>query len=192
MNHRRRKLLGVATTLLVPVLFGASSGRPLDIGQAAPKFEVTSVQGEPVSLAMAIRDHKAVVVLFTSTVCPYANYFASHVRDLSENYGPRGVLFLGVNSNNWESHQDVVDHIRERGVGFPMLKDQGHLIADQFGATRTPEAFLVDSTGRLRYRGWVKSKQGSPDLQRAIDAVVNGRKVPRPVTKAFGCAVDRF
>ena len=192
MDHRRRKLLGAAITLLVPVLFGASGGRPLDIGQAAPNFEVTSVQGEAVSLAIAIRDHKAVVVLFTSTVCPYANYFASHVRDLSENYGPRGVLFLGVNSNNWESHQDVVDHIRERGVGFPMLKDQGHLIADQFGATRTPEAFLVDSTGRLRYRGWVKSKQESPDLQRAIEAVIDGRQVQRPVTKAFGCAVDRF
>ena len=192
MSRRPRTILGVAAAFLVPALFGASAGRLLAIGQAVPTFETRSVQGEPVSLAVAIQNHKAVVILFTSTVCPYANYFASYVEELSEGYGPRGVLFLGVNSNNWESLEDVVDYIRERGVSFPMLKDQGHVIADQFGATRTPDAFLVDSTGRLRYRGWVKSKQGSPDLQTAIDSVINGRKVQRPVTKAFGCAVDRF
>ena len=114
------------------------------------------------------------------------------MRELSETYGPRGVLFVGVNSNNWESRQEILDHTRERGFTFPMIKDEGHVIADRLGADRTPEAFLVDSTGRLRYRGWVKSKQESPDLQHALDAVLEGRPVRRPVTKAFGCAVDRY
>ena len=164
----------------------------MDIGQPLPGFEATSLSGQAFSLETAIREHKAVVVLFTSTVCPYANYFASHVRELSETYGPRGVLFVGVNSNNWESRQEILDHMRERGFAFPMIKDEGHVIADRLGADRTPEAFLVDSTGRLRYRGWVKSKQESPDLQHALDAVLEGRPVRRPVTKAFGCAVDRF
>ena len=192
MSLRRRAFMGVATAVLVPVAAGASAGRPVDIGQPVPRFEAVSVQGEALSIETAVRDHKAVIVLFTSTVCPYANYFAAHVRELAETYGPRGVLFVGVNSNNWESRQDVVDHALERGFTFPMLKDEDHRIADRFGASRTPEVFLVDSTGRLRYRGWVKSKQESPDLQRALDAVLDGRPVRRPVTKAFGCAVDRF
>ena len=192
MSLRRRAFMGVAMAVLVPVAAGASAGRPVDIGQPVPRFEAVSVQGEALSIETAVRDHKAVIVLFTSTVCPYANYFAAHVRELAETYGPRGVLFVGVNSNNWESRQDVVDHALERGFTFPMLKDEGHRIADRFGASRTPEVFLVDSTGRLRYRGWVKSKQESPDLQRALDAVLDGRPVRRPVTKAFGCAVDRF
>jgi len=88
--------------------------------------------------------------------------------------------------------QEIIEHARERGFAFPMIKDEGHVMADRLGADRTPEAFLVDATGRLRYRGWVKSKQGSPDLQRALDAVLEGRPVRRPVTKAFGCAVDRY
>ena len=189
---RLRTLLGVAATLLVAVSARGASGKPVDIGQPVPAFEAASIQGETFSLESAIREHKAVVVLFTSTVCPYANYFAAHVRELSEAYGPRGVLFVGVNSNNWESRQEIIDHTRERGFAFPMIKDAGHVIADRLGADRTPEAFLVDATGRLRYRGWVKSKQESPDLQRALDAVLEGRPVRRPVTKAFGCAVDRF
>ncbi len=187
-----RTLLTIAVASLVPLPASAAARQPARIGEPVPTFAATSVQGEQVSLDSAIRGHKIIVVLFTSTVCPYASYFASYVRELSETYGPRGVLFLGVNSNNWESRQEVVDGVREHGFSFPMLKDEGHAIADQFGATRTPESFVVDSAGRLRYRGWVKSRQGSPDLQRAIDAVLLGQPVRRPVTKAFGCAVDRF
>jgi len=189
---RGRSFLALVASLLVTAPAGAVAGGPVDIGQPLPAFEATSLSGEAFSLESATREHKAVVVLFTSTVCPYANYFASHVRELSESYGPRGVLFVGVNSNNWESRQEILDHARERGFAFPMIKDEGHVIADRLGADRTPEAFLVDATGRLRYRGWVKSKQESPDLQRALDAVIEDRPVRRPVTKAFGCAIDRY
>ena len=186
----RRSLLVFAASLLVPAA-AAPAERPVDIGRPIPGFEATAIQGEAFSLETAIQGHKAVVVLITSTVCPYANRFAAHVRELAESYGPRGVLFVGVNSNNWESRQEIIDDARERGFSFPMIKDEGHVIADRLGADRTPEAFLVDATGRLRYRGWVKSKQESPDLQHALDAVLEGRPVRRPVTKAFGCAVDR-
>jgi peroxiredoxin len=161
------------------------------IGDVPHDFEGLSLEGRPVSLPASLADHKAVVVLFLSTVCPYANYFAGHIRDLADSYGPRGVLFIGVNSNNWESREEVAEHARERGFRFPMLKDEGHPIADRLGADRTPEAFLVDASGRLRYRGWVKSKQESPDLRKALESVLEGRPVRRPRTKAFGCAVDR-
>jgi hypothetical protein len=72
-----------------------------------------------------------------------------------------------------------------------VIKDEGLSIADRLGADRTPEAFLVDASGRLRCRGWVKSKQESPDLRKALDAVLDGRPVRKARTKAFGCAVDR-
>ena len=192
MTSRGRSLLALAAGLLVAGPVGAVAGRPVDIGQLLPGFEATSLSGETFSLESVTREHKAVVVLFTSTVCPYANYFASHLRELSERYGPRGVLFVGVNSNNWESREEIVEHAHQRGFLFPIIKDEGHVIADRLGADRTPEAFLVDATGRLRYRGWVKSKQESPDLQQALDAVLEGRPVRRPSTKAFGCAVDRY
>lgn len=186
-----RRLLAAAAAL-APVALGAGEARAPNIGQPLPAFEATSIQGEALSLEAAIRSHKAVVILFTSAVCPYASYFADHVRDLSQAYGPQGVLFVGVNSNNWESREEVAEHARERGFSFPMIKDEGHAIADLLGADRTPEAYLVDSEGTLRYRGWVKSKQESPDLKRAIEAVLQGRAVPRARTKAFGCAVDRY
>lgn len=72
-----------------------------------------------------------------------------------------------------------------------IARDEGARIADLLGARRTPEAFLVDAGGRLRYHGWVKSKLGSPDLQRALEAVLSGKPVRLTETKPFGCAIDR-
>jgi peroxiredoxin len=185
-------LAALALCLIPPVDAGSEpSVGPPEIGAPMPDFEVTSLEGRPVSLQAAMGEHKAVVVVFLSTVCPYARHFAPHLRELGDVYGPRGVLFLGIYSNNWESREEVAEEAREREFPFTVAKDEGHHVADRLGAERTPEAFLVDSTGRLRYRGWVKSKQESPDLQHALDAVLAGRRVARPVTKAFGCAVDR-
>jgi hypothetical protein len=85
--------------------------------------------------------------------------------------------------------REATAHGRERGFSFPIVKDEGHAIADAIGATHTPEAFVVDGSGRLRYRGRVMSKQESPELRRALEAVLDGRPVRTPVTKAFGCAI---
>ena len=170
---------------------GADAGlEPPRIGSEVPDFSATSLQGRTVSLKAALAEHKAVVVVFLSTVCPYARYFAAHLRELDERYGPRGVLFVGVNSNGWESRDEVAEQAQQQGYAFAMVRDEHHVIADLLGARATPEAFLVDSEGRLRYRGWVMSRQESPDLRRALDAVLEGRLVRRPETKAFGCAIE--
>jgi peroxiredoxin len=185
---------GAALVLALLVAHGARADvvpEPPRIGATILDFEATSLQGEPVSLKAAVARHQTVVVLFLSSVCPYVKYFASHLRELHERYGPRGVLFVGVDSNRWETKDEVAELAQQRGFAFPMIKDEGHAIADLLGARATPEAFLVDSEGRLRYRGWVKSRQESPDLQHALDAVLEGRPVRRSETKAFGCAVDR-
>jgi len=169
----------------------AEPAQPPKIGAAIPEFDAAALGGERVSLTAALAGHKAVVVLFLSTVCPYANYFGDHIRELDERYGPRGVLFVGVNSNGWESRDEVAEHAKRRGLAFAMIKDEDHALARLLGARATPEAFVIDAGGRLRYHGWVKSRQESPDLQRAIEDVLAGRPVRRPETKAFGCAVDR-
>jgi peroxiredoxin len=188
---RRLAAAGLLLTLFLPA--GAAAGRAtsLAIGSAVPNFDAASIQGDAVSLHDATARQKVVVLVFLSTGCPYANYFAGHLREMAETYGPKGVLFIGVYSNGWESRDEVAEDGREHGFRFPIVKDEGHVVADALGATRTPEAFVVDGSGRLRYRGRVMSKQESPELRRALEAVLEGRPVRTPVTKAFGCAIGR-
>jgi cytochrome c biogenesis protein CcmG/thiol:disulfide interchange protein DsbE len=180
-----------AVLALALVLPSRMAAEPVEIGRPVPEFEATTLQGEAVSLRAATQRNKAVVLLFLSTVCPYVNRFADHLRELAETFGPKGVLFVGIYSNHWESREEAVEHGREHGFTFPLIGDERHRIASLLGATRTPETFVVDSAGRLRYRGRILSKEESPELRRAIEAVVEDRPVRIPVTTAFGCAIDR-
>jgi peroxiredoxin len=188
-QERSPRRLTLPALLTAALLAGSAEAGPPAIGSEVPDFRATSLQGDALSLQAAAHQHKAVVLLFLSTVCPYANYFAGHVKELAEQYGSRGALFVGIYSNGWESGEEAAAHGRERGFAFPLVKDEGHAIADRVGATTTPQAFVVDASGRLRYRGRVMSKQESPELKRALDAVLEGRPVRTPVTKAFGCAI---
>jgi hypothetical protein len=159
--------------------------------RVAPDFDVVPIEGRAFGFAEAVREHSAVVVVFLSVVCPYSNAHERHLVEMEARYGPQGVLFVGVNSNRTEDAAEVAAHARKAGVAFPVVKDTGNKVADLFGARVTPEAFLFDHHGDLRYRGRVMSKIGSNDLQDALDAVLAGRKVKTPVAKAFGCTIIR-
>jgi thiol-disulfide isomerase/thioredoxin len=175
--------VAVAATLAAPT--------PPEIGGAAPEFVVTPLSGSSFPFAEAARTHAAVVVVFLSVVCPYSKYFEEHLNELEATYGPKGVLFVGVNSNRTETPQEIAEHARKAGQKFPLMKDGGNHVADLLGANVTPEAFLFDREATLRYRGRVRSKLGSTDLKDALEAVLAGRRVKTPVAKAFGCSITR-
>jgi peroxiredoxin len=169
----------------------AAPAAAVQIGAPVPEFGTTALDGARISLAEAVGGHKAVVIVFLSTVCPYANAFGDHLRELDAKYALKGALFVGVYSNRTESTEEVAANAREHGYAFAVVKDTGNRIADLLDARRTPEAFIVDAAGRLRYRGRVRSKLGSTDLADALDAVLADRPLRRAEAKAFGCAIVR-
>jgi peroxiredoxin len=169
----------------------AADARGLEIGSAVPDFMVKPLESPAFAFAEATRTHTAVVVLFLSAVCPYSKYYADHLQELEAPFERKGVLFIGVNSNRTETTEEVVAYARRRGHAFPMVKDAGSAIADVFGARVTPEAFLVDAEGHLRYKGRIRSKIGSTDLKDAMEALLEGRPIRTPMAKAFGCAIQR-
>jgi peroxiredoxin len=185
MSARR----GAALALALLLASAAASG--LEIGEAVPGFSVTPVSGTAFDFAESIRAHKAVVVIFLSVVCPYSNYNESHLRELDARYDADTVLFVGIDSNRTETAEELAVHARKSGLLFPVMKDEANRVADLLGARATPEAFVFDQSGRLRYRGRVRSKQGSTELADALGAVVAGREVRTKVAKAFGCTIVR-
>jgi alkyl hydroperoxide reductase subunit AhpC len=148
-------------------------------------------ESDPFRITEATAAHSAVVIVFFSVLCPYSSASDRHLLDLHAEYQPRGVLFLGLDSNRTESLDEIAAHARTNRTPYPVMKDAGNRIADLLGARVTPEAFVVDHEGRLRYRGRVRSKVGSTDLRDALEAVVAGRPVKTPVAKAFGCSIVR-
>lgn len=163
----------------------------LDVGATAPDFSMTTLEGRKFSLGEAEKTHRAVVVLFMSTICPYSNYYNDLYRDMAVEFGKKGVMFVGVNSGTVETVEEVKAHAREHGHTFDILKDPAGRIADLLDARRTPEVFLFDGIGTLRYHGRVASKLSSPDLKSAIEALLGGKPIHPAETKAFGCAIQR-
>jgi peroxiredoxin len=163
----------------------------LKIGAIAPGFEMMTIEGRRFSLAEAQKTHTGVVVLFISTICPYSNYYNDLIRDMAAEFGKKGVLFVGVNSGPLETAEEARSHALEHGHRFDIIKDPDDRIADLFDARRTPEVFLLDSRGTLRYHGRIASKISSPDLKSAIEAFLDGQPIRPAETKAFGCAIPR-
>src|SRR5262249_11051608 len=121
-----------------------------NLGRKVAGFELRAVGGKTVSLA-EFKDRKAIVGVFVGTQCPINNAFMPRLAELHQEYAARGVQVLAINSNRQDTLDRMAEHARKHAIPFPVLKDEGNRVADQFGARRTPEAFVLDATGTIRY-----------------------------------------
>jgi thiol-disulfide isomerase/thioredoxin len=159
-----------------------------------------SSDGQAWSLAREGRNAKVVVVVFLGTECPVNNLYLPTLVTLHKKYAPRSVLFAGINSNAQDDNDTINTHARRFALPFVVLKDAGAKVADRFAADRTPVAFVLDASRTVRYRGRIddrydkgiqRAQATRHDLEEAIEAVLDGREVARPVTEAAGCLIAR-
>jgi peroxiredoxin len=188
-------------TGLLTLALGAQAGLALaaapQIGAPAPQFQLQTIAGKAFSLSEAEKTHKAVVIIFIATKCPYSNAYNDRMRDMAAAYAKQSVLFVGINSNKTEPASEVIAHGKEHGFTFPIAKDPDNKVADLYDAKHTPEVYVVGPDGKLLYHGRIDenyedaSKVTSPDLKNALDAVLAGQPVAKAETKAFGCSIKR-
>jgi len=189
-------------SLVVSLLLGLSimaarvvRAEALAAGDSVRDFSLPNYDGARYSLSQ-YRDKKAVVVMFIAAKCPVSNDYDARMVDLARTYGPKGVQFLGIDSNRDESADEIASDARQHGFPFPVLRDEVNIVADQFGAMRTPEVYVISPARIILYHGRIDDDQDAArvherDLKSALDAVLVGRPVPRPETRAFGCTIKR-
>lgn len=167
------------------------------IGSPAPAFTLTTLDGKTFSLDSAAKSHKAVVVMFIATKCPYSNAYNDRMREMAAAYEKQGILFVGINSNKSEPADEVRSHAAQHRFAFPLMKDPDNKVADLYDARHTPEIFVVDPQGKLVYHGRIDenyedaNKVASPDLKNALNELLSGKPVAKAETKAFGCSIKR-
>jgi peroxiredoxin len=194
--RRIRYALAFAAAASLGLAAAAPAEAP-SIGTPAPEIKLTALDGKPFILSDAARDKNAVVVIFIATKCPYSNAYNDRMRDMAIAYEKQGVLFVGINSNKSEPAQEVASHAKQHGFTFRLMKDPDNKVADLYDAKHTPEVFVVDRTGKLRYHGRIDenyedpTKVASPDLKNALDAMIASKPIAKAETKAFGCSIKR-
>lgn len=179
-----------------------TTGLPV-IGRHVTDFTLSDFRGKEHSLS-DLADQSLVVVYFFGTDCPLAKHYSLRLGRMSQEYADKGVAFLGISSNVQDSLSEIENHVRLHGVEFPALKDVGNKVADQLGATRTPEVFVLDAERKIRYQGRVDAQytfgsgvglaapaEKRADLKIAIDELLSGNEVSVATTEAKGCIIGR-
>ncbi|HKH78799.1 MAG TPA: thioredoxin family protein [Solirubrobacteraceae bacterium] len=166
------------------------------IGDPAPTFALPDTEGimhEPGGAP-------ATVVVFTCNHCPYALAWHDRVVALARDYADRGVRVLAINPNDAERYpRDSQQAMRERVRrgdfdGVPYLRDETQEVARAYDAKTTPDVFVLDAGGVLRYRGapdadYEDPEQNAAFVRDALDAVLAGREPEEPQTPPVGCSI---
>lgn len=137
------------------------------------------------------------MVVFTCNHCPYALAWHDRIADAARDYP--NVRFLAVNPNDGErypgdSYEAMKERVARENWPMPYLRDESQEAARAYGAKTTPDIFVLDGEGRLRYRGapdpdHQDSSLRASWLREALDSVLAGEDVARPETDPIGCSV---
>ena len=158
-------------------------------------FKLKDYNGREYQLS-DFKNSKSVVLMFISTQCPVSNAYNERMARLFKEYKEKGIAFLGINSNNEESVDEIRKHAAEHNLGFPILKDENNVVADKFSASVTPEIYVLNGKFELLYHGRIDDSRrekdvSTSDLRMALDNIIAGRGVKVTTTKAFGCSIKR-
>ena len=179
--------------------------KTLEIGSQAPDFKLTGVDDKTYALA-DFASSKVLVVVFSCNHCPTAQAYQDRLIDIYNKYTSKGVSMVVISSNSskslnlWEqgwsdlgdSFEEMKIRAKDKGFRFPYLYDgDDQKTAIAYGPMATPQAFVFDRFRKLQYAGSIDEsmEKGKGELlQNAINALLEGRKIEKPVTKVFGCS----
>ncbi|MCP9199973.1 thioredoxin family protein [Gramella sp. GC03-9] len=185
-----------------PVVITNSGG--IEVGDKAPEFNLKNIDGKMYSFDNIMDANgnkpKGYIVVFTCNTCPYAVANEERLIELHKKYAPKGYPVVAIQPNDpavqpGDSFQAMKENAKEKGFPFLYLIDEGQEIFPKYGATRTPEVYLVDANRVLRYHGAIDDSPRDPGsvdekfVEKAIQSMEKGGQPEPASTKAVGCSI---
>ncbi|AXY74916.1 thioredoxin family protein [Paraflavitalea soli] len=197
----------LAASLLLPVialLAFSVYNDPLPIGAPLPKAEnkLKDISGKEITLKSAAKEN-GLLVMFSCNTCPVVINNQSRTNEICKYAQDKnvGVVLLNSNEGNRNSSESVEamkSYAEGQGFQWYYAEDKNNELADAFGATRTPECFLFDKTGKLVYHGAIDDNPNDADavsrkhLKEAINEASAGKEVSVKQSRSVGCAIKRL
>jgi thiol-disulfide isomerase/thioredoxin len=187
----------------------ASNPSTLAPGSQAPDFDLPGVDGRNWKLS-DFSDAQLLVVVFTCNHCPTAQYYEDRLKQLVNDYRPKGVAFVAISPNDPEavrldelgyalhgdSFEEMKVHARLMEFNFPYLYGGGEYeqVSRAYGPVATPHTFIFDAERKLRYSGRIDDSEREKfvrqrDVRNVLDALLAGEEPPVTQTRVFGCSV---
>lgn len=200
MIQPSRTSIALALTALLAFTATALAGKfnkTLSIGDAAPEWAgLPGVDGKQHSLA-DYKSAKVVVVLFTCNHCPVASGYEDRLIALQKDFQDQGLQLVAINVNTNDA--DKLDKMKERATGkgynYPYLYDESQKSAVGYGASVTPQAFVLDGNRKVVYMGAIDdnfqpSEVKRPYVRDAVAAVLGGKQPEIQETRQLGCGIE--
>ena len=204
INHRIMKtilsLLMYAFTVSTAM---AQVSGALAIGASIPLADtkLKAGSGQEVSIKDEMKKN-GVLVMFSCNTCPYVVKYQSRTLEISKEATRRNIGVIIINSNeenrsDEDSYNAMKAYAKKQGYTVPYVVDTKSVLADAFGATRTPECFLFNADGKLIYHGAIDDNQNAAQVGRkhlltAIDESLASKQISINETRSIGCMIKRL
>lgn len=175
------------------------------INQTAPVFSnAATANGNSVNLADFLG--KTVILEWTNHECPFVkkHYETGNIPNLQKQATAQGIVWLQVISSA-EGKQGFVDAATAKKINAERGATPSNTVFDPsgdigklYGATNTPQFFIINPKGVLIYKGGIDSipSADKADITKAenyISAALNelaaGKAISKSTTKPYGCTV---
>ncbi len=179
----------------------AAETTPIPLGFQAPDFKLPdTITGKDLSLN-DLKSDKATVVMFICNHCPYVKHVIDGIVSMANDYIPRGVSFIAINSNDVENYPEdspekMKEFAKEKAFPFPYLFDESQEVAKAYHAACTPDFSIFDGNLECAYRGQMDSARPGndkpvtgEDIRAALDAILDGKPVPEQQVPSVGCSI---
>ncbi len=197
------KNLKVYSFLVICIVAFFAGHKPnYEVGDLVSDFKLKNVDGKMVSLS-DYESSKGVIVIFDCNTCPYSKAYNERIIALNKKYVSQGFPVITINPNSEEvspgdSYERMVALAKEKHYTFPYLIDPSQQTTKVFGAANTPHAFVLkneEDAFKVVYMGAIDNNVRNANaadkryIEEAVDALLSGKSVATPKTKAIGCGI---
>ena len=204
MHQALRYSASVISILILSLLISSfDKGEPKStLGNTVSDFKLRNVDGKMISLSNYPKA-KGFIIVFTSNHCPFAKLYPERMNKLNTKYKALGVPLLALCSMDTlvyeeDSFGKMVKKAHDEKFNYPYLCDNMQTAAKDFGAQKTPHAFIIwNEKGKwiIKYSGSIDDNGKEPDkvqnryVENAVDALIKGKNVEIKETKSVGCKI---
>ena len=173
----------------------------INLGFQAPDFNLFNPLTSKKNTLDQLRSEKATVIVFMCNHCPYVVHILDGLVELANDYLPKGVSIIAINSNDIVNYPDdspekMVDLIHENNIIFPYLFDETQDVAKLYHAACTPDFSIFNSQMECVYRGqFDNSRPGNDipvtgkDIRDALDCILEGKQLKIMQKPSIGCNI---
>lgn len=198
-----KKIKGFIAIVAIVAFSGFSPiSNGYEVGDIATDFHLKNVAGNMVSLS-DYKDAKGFIVIFTSNTCPYAVSYEDRMIALDKKYAAKGYPVIGIMPNNTliqpgDNMEAMQRRAQSKGFSFPYVIDEGQKIYPQFGATKTPQVYVLQKTNagnQVKYIGAIDDNYQDASavqtkyVEDAVESLLSDQPIKVTQTRAIGCSI---